>query len=368
MNRLGAFGLSALLALSCGTPREELADAPSLIIGGTADTLDPAVVLIIAIAPSGDGTICTGTVVSPHVVATAAHCVSPDVIGGLIGHDYEFQIFLGDDNNDPAQYNDVQNFVPVTSTVYDTAYPLTGMPTHDVGALVTATALPVAPIPIHRAALGAKAVGTAVRILGYGRTKANDVNSSAAKFEADATIAGIGDEQMYFEGSPGLCEGDSGGPTLITVNGVESLAGIHSYGDATSCIGKSYDMRVDVDLPALIDPLIAENDPDFVPPTDGSTPNGGGGAGGSGGSAGHSGESEARDDSGCSVGSSSSTASGCWQLLIALSTLASWSRRRKIANAWPPSSPIPSTSGRFARRPRSRSGCPRTTRALPRSG
>ena len=53
-----------------GSPSGET-DAP--IIGGVTDTADPAVVLLYA----NSGSICTATVISPTVLLTAAHCVSP---------------------------------------------------------------------------------------------------------------------------------------------------------------------------------------------------------------------------------------------------------------------------------------------------
>src|SRR5262249_20094957 len=100
-------------------------------------------------------------------------------------------------------------------------------------------------------------------------------------------IAGIDDQQIWFSGEPGTCEGDSGGPTLIRRGDVESIAAVHSYGDAASCVGNSYDMRVDVDLLPLLDPLIATHDPGLVPPSDGANAAGAGGGGGNaGGSAG----------------------------------------------------------------------------------
>src|SRR5262245_66048491 len=52
------------------------------IIGGTTDNGDACVVGVFAHAPgSTSGSICTGTIIGPHTVLTAAHCVSPVTIG-----------------------------------------------------------------------------------------------------------------------------------------------------------------------------------------------------------------------------------------------------------------------------------------------
>src|SRR5262244_1994633 len=52
------------------------------IIGGTTDNGDACVVGVFAhAAGSTSGSICTGTIIGPHTVLTAAHCVSPASIG-----------------------------------------------------------------------------------------------------------------------------------------------------------------------------------------------------------------------------------------------------------------------------------------------
>src|SRR5262245_27391428 len=62
------------------------------IIGGTETTGDPAVVLLIAQQPGSQlATLCTATIVSPHVLLTAAHCVVPETVGD----DAKFSVFLG---------------------------------------------------------------------------------------------------------------------------------------------------------------------------------------------------------------------------------------------------------------------------------
>src|SRR5262245_20737292 len=52
------------------------------IIGGTTDNGDAGGVGVFAHAPgSTPGSICTGTIIGPHTVLTAAHCASPVTIG-----------------------------------------------------------------------------------------------------------------------------------------------------------------------------------------------------------------------------------------------------------------------------------------------
>ena len=64
------------------TDDETLGTEEESIIGGTTDTGDACVVGVFAhLAGSTSGSICTGTIIGPHTVLTAAHCVSPASIG-----------------------------------------------------------------------------------------------------------------------------------------------------------------------------------------------------------------------------------------------------------------------------------------------
>ena len=76
------FGVSLLAG--CGAMDEpgDTTDDQSAIIGGTTDTGDPAVVALFTHQPGApSGSLCTGTIVSPQAILTAAHCVDPRVVG-----------------------------------------------------------------------------------------------------------------------------------------------------------------------------------------------------------------------------------------------------------------------------------------------
>src|SRR5581483_8943927 len=69
------------LLLACGPATvAEVSSSTSAILGAPADTGDPAVVAVLATTPS-NFFLCSGTVVAPHVVLTAAHCLVPARVG-----------------------------------------------------------------------------------------------------------------------------------------------------------------------------------------------------------------------------------------------------------------------------------------------
>lgn len=70
--------LVGFLACGCLAPTEEVARERSPVRDGAADRGDSAVVAIYG----EEIVLCTGTVISPRVIITAAHCLHPDLLNG----------------------------------------------------------------------------------------------------------------------------------------------------------------------------------------------------------------------------------------------------------------------------------------------
>ena len=115
----------------CGAQAPRIGQFQSPIVGGTLDPADPSVVAVYAQTSATQGSICTGEVVSPHMVLTAAHCVDPAV---LKTSSAVFSIFLGSDLNDAAQVNDPANFIAASSTDFDPLFDVNQLGGgHDIG-------------------------------------------------------------------------------------------------------------------------------------------------------------------------------------------------------------------------------------------
>ena len=244
-----------LLLCACSAP---VGSSSQPILNGTTDTTDTSVVALhIASSngPQGDA-LCSGTVVSPHVVMSAAHCLSPDVVGPVDHVD----IFLGDDPFDPQQMADASLFVTASSTTYDPQFSKDAA-THDIAVVVSPTPLAPAPIALNHDGLGTNDVDTPVHVVGFGESNGSDPNSAGPRRSADTVLFGVDDEHIRLVNV--ICEGDSGGPTMMTKNGKTVVIGVHSFTTTQNCVSTGDDTRVDK-YTSFVEAAIKTADPGFL--------------------------------------------------------------------------------------------------------
>ncbi|HEX4517667.1 MAG TPA: trypsin-like serine protease [Polyangiaceae bacterium] len=254
MKRLLIFSSFSLCA--CSAP---LGTSSSAIVNGATDTTDTSVVALHIASSNGpqDDALCSGTVVSPHVVMTAAHCLSPDVVGPVDHVD----IFLGDDPFDPQEANDTSLFITAASTSYDPDFSKDAA-THDIAVIVSPTPLALTPIALNHDGLGSGDINTPVHVVGFGESDGNDPSTAGPRRSADTVIFGVDDEHIRLVNV--ICEGDSGGPSIITKNGNTVVAGVHSFTTTPNCTSDGDDTRVDK-YASFVDDAIDQADPGFLP-------------------------------------------------------------------------------------------------------
>jgi hypothetical protein len=194
---------------------------------------------------------CTGTVLSPTKILTAAHCSVDNLLGTT-------EVIAGRNVLDTTE--NVGHVAQVSNAWTHQGYNLealysgaTDVPRDDVTVLTLTKPLPSQYVPVSLAAQGAAdpAGGTTAKIVGYGITSGSASDSGILR-EGDVSVAtdatcgsaaqwgsDFDPNRMMCAGAPGVdtCHGDSGGPIFTGTAGNRVQVGITDWG-TENCTGK----------------------------------------------------------------------------------------------------------------------------------
>lgn len=289
----GVLAMTSLLLL--GGCLEEDSTSPKIdsasneIIGGeaTPDGLFPATGGLLF---EGD-VYCTGTLVAPRVVLTAAHCLDAAFIGDELP-----SFTLKSDAH--ASRDGIAGARTIPHPKFDLdADAASGLrQVFDIGVLVLSE--PIESVPFERLPSREEAASlltndVAVEIVGYGVTD-EDTETAGIKHHGSASLGEAGEYEIVIANTKGQqnCFGDSGGPSLVGGADARRMVGIVSrtHGDAPGCTNGSIHTRVDPYLgwirsaaPEICEGIVCDDTPPIseAPSTDES---GGCSLGGSSGS------------------------------------------------------------------------------------
>jgi Trypsin len=228
--------LCVVTLTSCATHTTERSSA---IVGGMEDRRHDAVVALVATPLScgePETVVCSGTVIAPRVVLTAAHCIESLALA-------PGEVVIGASTRSAAARR-----IRIVETVVDPAW---NAPAHDLALVLLAEDAGVVPV---RTADATVSIGGLVELVGYGL---DDGEQTGTRRAGTARVAEISATHVRVRPEPALsCTGDSGGPALAVLDEVERVVAVASYGDSTCRASATYS-RLDIDLDTFVASVVA---------------------------------------------------------------------------------------------------------------